>query len=168
MIAVIELVGNVAALAPIGFLAPFVFRKMTRRKALALAVATGLTVEGMQVVFRVGVFDIDDVIPNGLGVMIGYRIFRILFGGVTEDTALQRPASKTWQWIMAIIVTGLLAVGAGWTLTRPTVVPPVNLPTNTLNWPAFGQAAVGVVDSSVSVPPGTWYGLANSSCKIRR
>src|SRR5215470_10483826 len=67
MIAVIELVGNIASLVPIGFLVPFVYRKMTWQKTLALAVATGLVTEGMQVIFRVGIFDIDDVILNGLG-----------------------------------------------------------------------------------------------------
>jgi glycopeptide antibiotics resistance protein len=45
---------------------------MTWRKSLALAVAVGLAIEGMEVVFRVGIFDIDDVILNALGVMLGY------------------------------------------------------------------------------------------------
>ena len=78
IIAGINLVGNIALLVPIGFFAPFVYRNMTWRKSLALAVAAGLVIEGMQVVFRVGIFDIDDVILNGLGVMIGYWAFTIL------------------------------------------------------------------------------------------
>jgi glycopeptide antibiotics resistance protein len=78
MIAAINLVGNIVLLVPIGFLLPFVYRNMTWKKSLILAVAAGFAIEGMQVVLRVGIFDIDDVILNGLGVMIGYWAFMIL------------------------------------------------------------------------------------------
>jgi glycopeptide antibiotics resistance protein len=77
LIAIINLVGNIALFVPIGFLAPFVYQKMTWQKSLALAVAVGLAIEGMEVVFRVGIFDIDDVILNAFGVMIGYWVFTI-------------------------------------------------------------------------------------------
>lgn len=141
MIAVLELVGNIALLVPIGFLVPFVSRKITWRKALALAVAAGLVIEGMQAIFRVGIFDVDDVILNGTGVMIGYWIFGILVGSYDENLALPRPTTPKWQGTMALVVAGLLAVGGGWILTRPAVVPSVNLAAGMLNGPAFGQPA---------------------------
>jgi glycopeptide antibiotics resistance protein len=78
IIAGINLVGNISLLIPIGFLVPFVWKNMTWRKSLALAVGTGLVIEILQVVLRVGIFDIDDVILNALGVMIGYWSFIIL------------------------------------------------------------------------------------------
>ncbi len=78
IIAGINLVGNVVLLVPIGFLVPFVYRSMTWKKTLALAVAAGFVIEGMQVVFRVGIFDVDDVILNGLGVIVGYWTFTLL------------------------------------------------------------------------------------------
>jgi glycopeptide antibiotics resistance protein len=78
IIAVINLVGNIVLLVPIGFLVPFIFRNMTWKKSLALAVAAGFTIEGMQAILHVGIFDIDDVILNGLGVMVGYWAFAIL------------------------------------------------------------------------------------------
>lgn len=78
IIAGINLVGNVGLLVPVGFLAPFVFRHMTWKKALVLAIASGLAIEIMQGVFRVGIFDIDDVILNGLGVMAGYWIAAVI------------------------------------------------------------------------------------------
>jgi glycopeptide antibiotics resistance protein len=74
----VELAGNIVPLMPIGFIAPLVYRTMTWQKALVLAVATGFVIEGMQVVLRVGIFDIDDVILNALGVMIGYSLLVIL------------------------------------------------------------------------------------------
>lgn len=78
VIAGVNLLGNVALLVPIGLLAPLVFRNITWKKALALAVATGLAIEIMQAVLRLGIFDVDDVILNALGVMVGYWAFVIL------------------------------------------------------------------------------------------
>ena len=77
-IAVINLVGNIALFVPIGFLTPFVYLKMTWQKSLMLAVAAGLAIEGIEAVFHIGIFDIDDVILNALGVMIGYWVFAML------------------------------------------------------------------------------------------
>jgi glycopeptide antibiotics resistance protein len=78
IIAGINLAGNIVLPLPIGFLAPLVYPKMTWKKALMLAVATGLSIEIMQTVLHVGIFDIDDVILNAFGVMIGYFAFRII------------------------------------------------------------------------------------------
>jgi glycopeptide antibiotics resistance protein len=78
IIAGINLVGNIALLVPIGFLIPFVCRKMTWKRTLLLAVVAGPVIEILQVVLRVGIFDIDDVILNALGVIIGYLMFTVL------------------------------------------------------------------------------------------
>lgn len=75
LITLLNLVGNVIAFVPVGFLVPFVYMHMTWKKSLVLAVATGLAMEGMEVLFRVGIFDIDDVMLNALGVMVGYWVF---------------------------------------------------------------------------------------------
>ena len=78
IIAAINLLGNIVLLVPIGFLVPFVYRNMIWKITLALAVAAGFVIEGMQVLLHVGIFDIDDVMLNALGVMIGYWAFAIL------------------------------------------------------------------------------------------
>lgn len=78
IIAGINLVGNIALLVPLGFLVPLVYRHVTWKASLALGVAAGLCIEVMQTVLGVGIFDIDDVILNALGVMIGYWAFAIL------------------------------------------------------------------------------------------
>jgi len=77
LIAIVNLVGNMVPFVPMGFLVPFVYRKMTWQKSLVLAAAVGLAMEGLELVFRVGIFDIDDVILNALGVMIGYWVFAV-------------------------------------------------------------------------------------------
>jgi glycopeptide antibiotics resistance protein len=78
LIAVLNLVGNIGLLVPVGFLIPFIITNMTWKKSLVPAFASGLIIEGLQVVLRVGIFDIDDVILNGLGVLSGYWLFKIL------------------------------------------------------------------------------------------
>jgi glycopeptide antibiotics resistance protein len=74
----VNIIGNIVLPLPLGFLVPLVFRKMTWQKSIALAIIVPLFIEGMQVLLQMGIFDIDDVILNGLGVMIGFWIF-ILF-----------------------------------------------------------------------------------------
>jgi glycopeptide antibiotics resistance protein len=71
----VNLFGNIIPFMPIGLLAPLVVRSILWQKALVLGVVTGLTFEVMEVVFRVGIFDIDDVMLNAFGVMVGYRVF---------------------------------------------------------------------------------------------
>ena len=78
IIAGVNLVGNIALLVPIGFLVPFVYRNMTWKRSVVLGVVAGLFIEVTQTVLRVGIFDIDDVILNALGVLIGYAAFAIL------------------------------------------------------------------------------------------
>lgn len=79
LIAIINLAGNVALFAPIGFLVPLVYPRMTWRTSAALGAAASLAIEGMEVVFHSGAFDIDDVMLNALGVVIGYFVFAIVF-----------------------------------------------------------------------------------------
>ena len=76
LIAGLNLIGNIVLLIPIGLLATLVYQDMTWKKALIIAVAAGLLLEGMQVIFNVGIFDVDDVILNAFGVMIGYWIYK--------------------------------------------------------------------------------------------
>ena len=77
MIAIFNLIGNIALFVPIGFLVPFVCKSMTWRRTLILAILAPLAIEGIQVAARVGIFDIDDVILNGLGVILGYGVYRM-------------------------------------------------------------------------------------------
>ena len=100
IIAGINLGGNIALLIPLGLLLPFVWPTVTRKQMLVLAVAAGLTIETLQTVLHVGIFDIDDVILNAFGVMLGYWAFCILA-----------------QWVRArsykkIFVTAIIAIAA--------------------------------------------------------
>ena len=120
LIAAINIFGNILLLIPVGFLASFVYRSMTWKKSLLLAVACGLTIETMQAILHVGIFDIDDVILNALGVMVGYWIF-MLFS----------------KWLRSkkythIIITILLIIATGVT-TAYVFYPRTHLPMNSGN-----------------------------------
>lgn len=78
--AIVNLAGNTVLFVPVGFLVPLVDRRMTWRKSLALGVAVGLVMEGMEWAFHVGVVDVDDVILNAVGIMVGYGSFTFLEG----------------------------------------------------------------------------------------
>jgi len=77
MLAFINIAGNILLLVPVGFIIPFVYRGVTWKKMLVAAVACGLAIESMQALLHVGIFDIDDVILNGVGVMFGYWLFAV-------------------------------------------------------------------------------------------
>lgn len=84
LIGSINIIGNIALLVPIGFLFPLVYRAMTWKKTLILAVAVSFVIEGVQAALHVGIFDIDDVILNAFGVVIGFWIFEIFYKWLLE------------------------------------------------------------------------------------
>lgn len=72
LIAGLNIIGNIILLVPIGLLVPMLYNKMTWRKAILLAIGSGMFIEIIQVILHVGIFDVDDVILNAFGVIIGY------------------------------------------------------------------------------------------------
>ena len=78
LIAAINIGGNIALLVPIGFLIAFIFRNLTWIVLLSIAVASGLVIETTQMLLHVGIFDIDDVILNAFGVLLGFWAFTVL------------------------------------------------------------------------------------------
>jgi glycopeptide antibiotics resistance protein len=75
LIGALNIIGNIAFLVPIGFLLPFVLAQIDWKKLLVLAILSGMLIELTQVVLHIGIFDIDDVILNGLGVMFGFWMY---------------------------------------------------------------------------------------------
>ncbi|OGO76767.1 MAG: hypothetical protein A2Y23_05875 [Clostridiales bacterium GWB2_37_7] len=71
-----NLAGNVAAFIPLGFLLPLAFSGFRTIKTFIVAFILILCAEALQLVSRRGVFDVDDIILNMLGSMIGYSIYK--------------------------------------------------------------------------------------------
>lgn len=71
---------NLFLLAPIGFLLPCLFKKLRRFwKVTVTILITTILAELLQGILRVGSVDIDDVIFNVLGGMLGYGIYKLPF-----------------------------------------------------------------------------------------
>ena len=76
----INLVGNIVAFMPLGFLLPLVFKRTNRFTVITqITLLTSITAEICQVIFNVGGLDIDDVLLNTIGGVLGYLIYRALY-----------------------------------------------------------------------------------------
>lgn len=80
----INIVGNIALFVPFGFLFPFVSEKRNYKRSVNFFVSLLVTVlfcvliEGIQLVTKVGVFDVDDIIMNTFGSIVGYILHRMV------------------------------------------------------------------------------------------
>lgn len=107
IIAGVNLLGNIGLLVPIGFILPFLFPNLNAKKALIWAVVSGMVIETAQVLLAVGIFDIDDVILNGLGVMLGFWFQRPFVRWFPTFKA------RAWAIIIAlsVMVAAIYALG---------------------------------------------------------
>lgn len=74
-----QIICNVIAYMPFGFLFPFLLKeKLSGWKLFVITLLTGLafslTTESMQYLFRIGLFEFDNLFHNGLGIVIGFLI----------------------------------------------------------------------------------------------
>jgi glycopeptide antibiotics resistance protein len=75
-----NLFGNILAFVPLGFFLPVLskhYRKLF--KILLSSAFLSLTVELLQLYYRVGIFDIDDLILNTFGGILGYISFIVVY-----------------------------------------------------------------------------------------
>ena len=69
----LNVVGNVVAFVPCGFFLPIVSRRGRRwYNTILLCFSLSLSIELIQLVFKVGSFDVDDLLLNTLGGVVGY------------------------------------------------------------------------------------------------
>ena len=75
---VVNVLGNIAAFAPLGAICP-VLRRDWRSPGRLILVGFGLSlcVEILQLLTRVGCFDVDDILLNTFGTAVGYSIFAV-------------------------------------------------------------------------------------------
>ncbi|WP_062496265.1 VanZ family protein [Paenibacillus sp. 32O-W] len=78
-----NLVGNILLFVPFGFLIPIIFLSTQKKPGIEataviiLGLLTTLTIEILQRFVALRIFDIDDIILNTIGVIIGYLIYRL-------------------------------------------------------------------------------------------
>ncbi len=72
----LNIFGNVVGFVPFGYILPVMDRRF---QSVLLVTVNGfslsLCVETVQLVFRVGCFDVDDLVLNTLGAFLGYVLF---------------------------------------------------------------------------------------------
>lgn len=79
-VAMRNLLGNIVLFIPFGFLLAFGYQTIKWRKVLLIGLSIGTSLELLQVIFKSGIFDIDDIILNFLGVVLGYLLFIFIYG----------------------------------------------------------------------------------------
>lgn len=78
-VGLINVFGNILLFIPFGLLLPLALRRFrTLRSALLVMGLTSLFFEVTQMLLVIGVFDIDDVLFNVAGGLLGYGAFRLL------------------------------------------------------------------------------------------
>lgn len=77
--ALLNLIGNTAMFIPLGIVWPAVFKKLdTHGKVIAAGFGASLTIELLQLPFFDRATDIDDLILNTLGYLMGYGIYLLV------------------------------------------------------------------------------------------
>lgn len=75
----LQIIINIAMFIPIGFLLPCCFKLYEKyRYVLITVVIASVSIELLQLIFRIGLFETDDVINNVLGAMIGLGIYVVV------------------------------------------------------------------------------------------
>ena len=82
-----EVIMNVVVFVPIGFTLGLAFRKLKGWHAVLAGMGISLGIELLQWFFRKGFADVDDVIHNALGCVIGY----LLYLGMKRVVLVGRP-----------------------------------------------------------------------------
>lgn len=74
-----NLIGNVLAFIPLGYMLPRLFKIFENVfVCMAAALLFILGIELFQLFSALGIFDVDDILLNGLGVLIGYLGFALV------------------------------------------------------------------------------------------
>ena len=78
-IAIINLAGNVVCFVPLGFLPPYLFKHRTRiPRTIIFGFFVTVFIEVTQLITGIGEFDVDDILLNAVGVIIGRALYALV------------------------------------------------------------------------------------------
>ena len=76
---IINVIGNSFLFLPLGIVFPIVYKKLdTHLKVIVTGIGASLTIEILQLLFLERVTDVDDLILNSLGYLLGYGIYLLV------------------------------------------------------------------------------------------
>ena len=106
-------IGNILLFVPFGFLIPAVFKNIDKYyKIFGVSLATVLLVEIMQVVLRVGSFDMDDIIYNVLGSILGYGIYLIYLSiFIKKEKKIQSAVLGLMPYLVIMVLSIGVVIG---------------------------------------------------------
>lgn len=73
-----NVLGNIAVFVPMGILLPVIYKKLSIKKTVVIGFFVSLTIELAQFIIGLGICDIDDLITNTIGVLLGALIYEKL------------------------------------------------------------------------------------------
>ena len=73
-----EVIMNIVVFVPIGFVLGLAFRKIKGWQALLVGIGISVGIELLQYFFRKGFADVNDVMHNTLGCLVGYLLYRAM------------------------------------------------------------------------------------------
>ena len=112
----INYLGNIGMFVPFGILLPAIFKKLNYLWVLIIGFLSVIGIETLQYLTASGYTDIDDVILNTLGVLIGAFLFFVILRG-KKRTAL----TETLALILVVLI-GAAGAAAVWRY-RPNMLP---------------------------------------------
>lgn len=80
-----EIIMNIVVFVPIGFAISVAFRKIRGWQVLLAGMGFSVGIELLQWLFKKGFADVDDVIHNTLGCMVGYLLYRVMKRVVLDE-----------------------------------------------------------------------------------
>ena len=78
LISRLNLMGNLLLLSPIGFLLPICFPKIRSGQIWFISFVFCGLIEIIQISLSIGIFDVDDIILNGLGGVLGFMMHKYM------------------------------------------------------------------------------------------
>ncbi len=85
----VNIVGNIVAFVPFGYLLQRIYKKPRGFLfAMAMTYLCSLSVEFLQLISRVGIFDLDDIILNSIGGLLGFILYCIGHAGGRSERNL--------------------------------------------------------------------------------
>ena len=86
-----NLIGNIVAFAPFGFFLPMLCRGGKNVFGCVLISAVfSLAVEAVQLLFKVGAFDVDDIMLNAIGGLAGFLCYYVIWSPIQKKISSRK------------------------------------------------------------------------------
>lgn len=115
---------NIMLFVPFGYLLPYVFRwfrEHTRRRTVLACFLISLATENIQLVMKVGYYDVDDLITNTIGGFLGQALF-MAFAFVVTNPKWRRDLESYRRWRKTAKFTTLYPFAKGIEISRTTLL----------------------------------------------